>query len=114
FKRNSRCNPVVRLEQKQPPTKRRRQCACTERKGKMKNKITNSRTAALAAALLALAAAAPAMAQGNHGNPSVLSPKSRPGGKTYGEWSIAWWQWALGLPPAGHPFIDSPDFDVTE
>ncbi len=27
-------------------------------------------------------------------NPGVLPPESHPFGKTYGEWSNAWWQWA--------------------
>ena len=49
----------------------------------------------------------------------VLPANSTFAGKNYTDWSIAWWQWAMGLPvtsPAGavHPFIDSPRFDITE
>jgi len=43
--------------------------------------------------------------------PGVLPPKSQPYGKTYSEWSAAWWQWALGLPVDGHPFNSDPNPD---
>jgi hypothetical protein len=49
--------------------------------------------------------------------PLVAPPGSKPQGKSYGQWSAAWNQWALGLPvegPPPHPFIDDPGFDVTE
>jgi hypothetical protein len=37
----------------------------------------------------------------------VLPPHSRAFGKTYGEWSAQWWQWAYALPAdANHPLID--------
>jgi hypothetical protein len=69
--------------------------------------------------LLALASSPPLQAQGGQGNPRVLPPRSLPQGKTYAEWSVAWWQWFMGLPlisPAGvtHPGIDDPGFDVAE
>lgn len=35
----------------------------------------------------------------------VYSPTDRPFGKSYPQWSEGWWRWALGLPVAGHPFI---------
>ncbi len=49
----------------------------------------------------------------------VLPANSTFAGKNYTDWSIAWWQWAMGLPVtslagAVHPFIDSPRFDITE
>src|SRR5215213_4315010 len=44
---------------------------------------------------------------------AVLPPSSKPYGKTYGEWSAVWWQWALSQPVEAHPFIDDPAFDVT-
>ncbi len=44
----------------------------------------------------------------------VLPPSSTAFGKTYTDWNVAWWQWALGLPVAGHPFNDTPAFDVPE
>ena len=33
-------------------------------------------------------------------------------GKSYLQWSAAWWQWAMEFPLAGHPFIDDPSFEV--
>ncbi len=66
--------------------------------------------ALLATAILSLGTASPAWAGGN---PGVLPPQSHPYGQSYAEWSAAWWQWAFALPVAGHPFVDSPEFDVT-
>jgi hypothetical protein len=56
---------------------------------------------------------------GNNGNPGVLPLNSSAFGKTYGEWSAAWWTWFMELPPLSstgvtHPGIDDPRFDVTE
>ncbi len=39
--------------------------------------------------------------------PGVLPPKSHSHGKSYVEWSVAWWRWALALPVDGHPFSDT-------
>jgi hypothetical protein len=44
--------------------------------------------------------------------PGVLSPNAQAYGKSYAEWSAAWWQWALAQPVTGHPFIDDPAFNV--
>ncbi len=49
----------------------------------------------------------------------VLPASAVYAGKNSTDWSVAWWQWALGLPVtnsagAVHPFIDSPQFDITE
>jgi hypothetical protein len=46
--------------------------------------------------------------------PGIFSPSSHPYGHTYAEWSAKSWQWGMGLPLEGHPFLDTPDFDVTE
>jgi len=45
--------------------------------------------------------------QGNAGNPGILPPQSHPQGKTYGEWAVAWWQWALSIPEAQSPVADA-------
>jgi hypothetical protein len=42
-------------------------------------------------------------------NPRVLPPHSHAFGKSYGEWSAAWWQWALSIPANQHPLNDSAD-----
>ena len=46
------------------------------------------------------------------GNPGIFPPDSQPHGQTYSEWSAKWWQWGMEHPLAGHPFVDSPAFDV--
>jgi hypothetical protein len=47
----------------------------------------------------------PALADSNP-NPGVLPPQSLSFGKTYGEWSNAWWQWALSIPASVNPLLD--------
>ena len=68
------------------------------------------------AALLTLVLAFAALAA--RATPGVLPPNSKPYGKSYGQWSAAWWRWALELPveaPAPpHPFIDDPGFECDE
>jgi hypothetical protein len=44
----------------------------------------------------------------------VYAPSSRPFGTTYSDWSVKLNQWGLALPLAGHPYLDTPDYDVTE
>src|SRR4051812_12486516 len=39
-------------------------------------------------------------------NPGVLPPHSNPHGKSYGEWSAAWWQWVLSIPADRNPLTD--------
>lgn len=43
----------------------------------------------------------------SNGNPGVIPPNARPYGKTYGEWSAKWWQWAYSLPVDQNPLFDS-------
>jgi hypothetical protein len=43
---------------------------------------------------------------GNCGNPRVLPPQSHPYGKSYGEWSVAAWQWVCSAPLDQHPGLD--------
>src|SRR5882724_2678880 len=62
----------------------------------------------LVAGALLLAGAVPVLSQQT---PGVLPPKAQPYGKSYSEWSAAWWQWALGLPVDGHPFNSDPNPD---
>jgi hypothetical protein len=35
-----------------------------------------------------------------------FSTDSRPYGKTYGEWTVDWWKWALSSPKVTNPLID--------
>src|SRR5438128_1463082 len=46
----------------------------------------------------------------------VLSPDTKHYGKTYDEWSTAWWQWALAIPVHAPPFsarVNHPLVDLT-
>jgi hypothetical protein len=54
--------------------------------------------------LTALVVAEPAAAGGGSG---VVPPNARPHGKTYGEWSASFWQWAFSLPVDEHPLFDT-------
>jgi hypothetical protein len=56
----------------------------------------------LVGAMLLAAPVASAQAAPNS-NPGVLPPTSHPFGKTYGEWSAAWWQWAVSFPTGTSP-----------
>jgi hypothetical protein len=39
--------------------------------------------------------------------PEVFSRDTVTFGRSYGEWSAAWWQWALSMPAAKHPLFDT-------
>jgi len=41
-------------------------------------------------------------------NPGVASPKSKPYGRTYGEWGAEWWKWIYSIPSGVNPALD-PD-----
>jgi hypothetical protein len=36
----------------------------------------------------------------------IIPPHASPKGKTYGEWSVAWWQWLWSIPAAQNPGLD--------
>jgi hypothetical protein len=40
------------------------------------------------------------------GGPVVIPTDQVVEGRTYGEWSAAWWQWALSIPTAENPLVD--------
>src|SRR5262245_59170953 len=42
-------------------------------------------------------------------NPGVIPPEAAAFGKTYGEWSAAFWQWLYSLPVDQHPLFDTAD-----
>ena len=42
----------------------------------------------------------------------VIDPDMVVYGRTYGEWSAAWWQWAFSIPAANHPLFDTGDCNV--
>lgn len=39
-------------------------------------------------------------------NPRVIPPDAMPGGKSYAEWSTAWWQWLWSAPVSVNPGLD--------
>jgi hypothetical protein len=60
---------------------------------------------------LAVLAVPSVMAYDGYG-PKVITPDSVAYGRTYGEWSAAWWQWALSIPASQHPLFDTADCSV--
>jgi hypothetical protein len=38
---------------------------------------------------------------------AIFPIDSRPYGKSYGQWATAWWQWAVSIPAANNPVLDS-------
>jgi hypothetical protein len=58
--------------------------------------------AVLAAAALVLTVS-PAFAQSEH----VVPPQARPFGRTYGDWSAAWWQYVFSIPTPQNPLFDT-------
>jgi len=47
------------------------------------------------------------------GSSSAIYPATaHPHGHSYTDWSVKYWQWALNQPVAGHPFVDSPAWDI--
>lgn len=51
-------------------------------------------------------------------SPRVVPQTDRFRGRTYAEWTVKWWKWALEFPTdqpnRPHPFIDDPNFDVRD
>ncbi len=60
---------------------------------------------------LAVLAVPSVMARDGDGS-KVITPDSLAYGRTYSEWSAAWWQWALSIPVANHPLFDNGDCSV--
>lgn len=75
----------------------------------MKSQFKHIIGSTLLAASLAVGGINPALAdggKGNNGNPGILPPQSHPHGKSYGEWAVNWWQWALSIPADRNPLTD--------
>jgi hypothetical protein len=62
---------------------------------------------ALALALAATVLAPLASARAENANPGVLPVTANAHGKSYGEWSAAWWQWVLSIPTTVNPLPDA-------
>jgi hypothetical protein len=81
------------------------------KKETMKNSLTTLRTRDLFMPLVIAAGLALGAVATTAG---VLPPNSSANGRSYSEWSAAYWQWLFAQPVDGHPGVDSPDFDVTD
>ncbi len=44
--------------------------------------------------------------------PKVIPSDSVVQGRTFGEWSAAWWQWAFAIPVSVHPLMENGDCSV--
>jgi hypothetical protein len=44
----------------------------------------------------------------------LISQISVIAGRTYGEWSAAWWQWSLSIPASSHPLFDKGDCNTDQ
>src|SRR5437879_4304036 len=67
-------------------------------------------SAALLALLLSLVGSAVA---GPATTVRVVPPTATFQGKSYGQWAASFWQWMMGLPLAGHPATDDPNFNFS-
>jgi hypothetical protein len=63
------------------------------------------------AGLAGVVGVVPARADGPT-SPWVSFPRSRPHGKTLGEWSAAWWRWASSMPVTANPLFDTADISA--
>ena len=74
-----------------------------------KRRISIVATAGILLVALALVAGVftPAIQANGPMHFQVIDRDSVAYGKTYSEWSAAWWQWALSLPTNNHPLFDS-------
>jgi hypothetical protein len=64
---------------------------------------------ALVAMVTCIAALSPLSAWATR---DVYSPHDRVAGKSYGEWTGEWWQWAFSMPTSSHPLFDTADCDA--
>jgi len=46
-------------------------------------------------------------------NPGIIDPTSAYAGKTYSQWSAAWWQYYMSLPATNNPFVYNPSYPVS-
>jgi hypothetical protein len=77
---------------------------------RMNRRATHRRTISTFALLAMLLLASPA-ALARSLNPGVVDPNDDAYGKSYEEWSAAWWQWVFSLPGADHPLFDQTGAD---
>jgi hypothetical protein len=64
---------------------------------------------ALVGALVGVVAVAPVAGATPKGSALVMPVNSSVHGRSYGQWSAAWWQWAFATPANHHPLTDTAD-----
>src|SRR5713101_8353970 len=80
----------------------------TQRTTQNQNSAPTTTKRLMLAAALCLSSLA-ALAQGVNPTPGVLLPNSTPYGRTYAQWSEAWFLWCFSLPVTHHPIFDTAD-----
>jgi hypothetical protein len=70
----------------------------------MKNSVKHRFMFPIIAVVALIAVASPVRA--GEKEVKIIPPDATYHGKTYGEWSAAFWQYALALPVEGHPFLN--------
>ena len=73
----------------------------------MKHSVCRYLVVMLVFALGVTLSATGALGQTGNPNPGVSPQNSKPYGLTYGDWSAKWWQWALSIPSAMNPLLDT-------
>src|SRR5437762_10186792 len=71
------------------------------------------RTVAIAGLILGISLGVGSASGQNLGNPGILPPNSNAFGRSYAEWSAAWWQWLLSIPADTNPNFATGDVDCT-
>jgi hypothetical protein len=67
------------------------------------------------ATLVAIALFAPApgwTAAGPAPQVDVYPPSAQPYGRSFGEWTAAWWQWAISMPITANPLMETAECDA--
>ena len=64
--------------------------------------------ALVTAALMTAAAFSSTAAIADRSSP-VIDPTNVIAGRTYADWSAAWWQWVASIPPSSNPLFDNGD-----
>src|SRR4051812_18389501 len=69
---------------------------------------------AVVGALVGLVAATPVAGATPKGSALVMPVTSNVHGRSYGEWSAAWWQWAFSMPAGHNPLTDTADCSTSQ
>ncbi|WGJ16112.1 hypothetical protein QEV83_07675 [Methylocapsa sp. D3K7] len=65
--------------------------------------------ALVTATILTVAVFSSTVATADSQKSRAIDPNTVIAGRTFGDWSAAWWQWALSIPVSSHPLFDNGD-----